>query len=82
MMSESTKYNYDTFSQDATGQVGNIEKYKIITFPFGKYEIKVKLTLSNEFLGIIEVGVSKDFISVEQKMNLKGYHDVEKLYEE
>jgi hypothetical protein len=75
-----SRYDYATFTQDATGKTGEAEDYRIISYPFDKYEIKVKVSPSNEFLGIVEVGVNKDFLSQEQKISLKGYHDVDKFY--
>jgi hypothetical protein len=76
------KYDYTTFTQDATGKTGKTGDYKIISFPFGKYEIKVKVASNNEFVGIVEVSVNKDFISLEQKIGLEGSHDVDKFYKE
>ncbi|MGD0781026.1 MAG: hypothetical protein ABR954_09680 [Dehalococcoidales bacterium] len=76
------KYDYTTFTQDATGKTGKMEDYKIISYPFGKYEIKIKVTNNNEFIGIVELGVNKDFLSQEQKIGLKGSHDVDEFYKE
>ena len=76
------RYDYSTFTQDATGRKGEAGDYKIVSYPFDKYEIKVKVSPSNEFLGIVEVGVNKDFLSQKQKTSLKGYHDVDKFYVE
>jgi len=74
------KYDYATFTQDATGRGGKAEDYRIISYPFDKYEIKVKVSPSNEFLGVVEVGVNKDFLSQKQKISIKGYHDVDQFY--
>lgn len=77
-----SRYDYATFTQDATGKTGKAEDYKIISYPFDKYEIKVKVSANNEFIGIVEVGVNKDFLNQKQKTSLKGYHDVDKFYVE
>ena len=55
--------------------------HKIITLPFDQFEVKVKVGPANEFLGIIGVGVKKDFLTIQQKSKSRGYHDVTDLYE-
>lgn len=57
-------------------------EYKIITYPFGRYEIKVKLSPKNEFIEIIEVKFNKDFLSYKQKLLRKKIHDVDEFYPE
>lgn len=57
------KYDYETFRKEGTGGLGEVENYKIIDYNFDKYSIKVKLTLKNEFLGILQLKVNKDFQS-------------------
>ncbi len=49
---------------------------------FGRYEITVRLGPANEFRGIEEVAVAKDFLSPEQKVRSSAHHDVSDLYEE
>jgi hypothetical protein len=66
--------------EDVTGS--HNEEYKILNYPFGKYEIKIKLSKDNKFLDIIEIKINKDFLSFRQKMASKGVHDVEKFYRE
>lgn len=56
--------------------------YKDIIYPFDKYEIKVRLTPNNEFIGIVEVKINKDFLSYKQRVTSKGFHDVEEFYKE
>ena len=53
---------------------------RIITVIFDRYSIKVRLGGANEFLGIVEVGVSSDFRSVSQKIQSEGSHDVSSFY--
>jgi len=52
-------YGYDSFVRQATGSTDEIGEYKIISFDI--YEITVKLSPRNEFLGIVEVKLNKDF---------------------
>jgi len=49
---------------------------------FEKYLITVSLGSRDEFLDIVEVAVSKDFLSAEQKIASRGVHDVSDLYPE
>jgi len=55
--------------------------HKVISLPFDQFEIKVKVGTNNEFLGIIAVGVRKDFLTIQQRSKSRGYHDVTDLYE-
>lgn len=76
---------YEEMEYSKNQRTGSHEKpkhYKILVYPFGKYEIKIKLSPDNEFLGILEVKVNKDFLSYKQKMVSKGFHDVEEFYKE
>jgi len=75
-------YNYGNFRNQGTGGYDLPDDYKIIIYPFDKYEIKIKLTPSNEFIGIIEIKVNKEFLSYEQKITPKGFHDVDEFYPE
>lgn len=76
-------YN-DENNQSIYTSTGSFEipKYKIIIYPFDKYEITIKLSEDNKFIEILEVKVNKDFISYKQKITPKGFHDVEKYYNE
>ena len=73
-------YNYGNFRNQGTGGYDLPDDYKIIIYPFDKYEIKIKLTPSNEFIGIIEIKVNKEFLSHKQKITSKGFHDVDEFY--
>ncbi|MBL7075547.1 hypothetical protein ISS37_09960 [candidate division KSB1 bacterium] len=75
-------YDYNKLKNQGTGSHGEPDDYNIIVYPFDKYQIKIKLTPNNEFLGIIEVGVNKEFLSYKQKIASKGYHDVDEFYRE
>lgn len=82
MESETEQYDYRSFTREGTGATGETGDYRIISYLFGRYEIKVKVTPNNEFVGIIEVGINKDFLTQQQKISLQGFHDVEKFYVE
>ena len=77
---ERNQYDYENLTSQGTGSIGESGDYKIIIYPFGRFEIKIKLSPNNEFLEVIEVGINKDFLTQKQKINLQGFHDVEKFY--
>lgn len=56
--------------------------YKVIDCLVGKYNVKVVLSPTNEFLGIAEVAVNADFRSYEQKSARVGVHEVDEFYRE
>ena len=68
--------------KDATGSSHEGQDFKIVKYPFGKYEIKLKLTSDNKFLDILEIKINKDFLSFKQKISRKGFHDVDEFYPE
>ena len=55
-------------------------EYKEIVYPFDKYEVKIKLTLDNKFVEIVEIKVNKEFLRYKQKRSKRGYHDVDEYY--
>lgn len=63
-----------------TGEGRQAETYKVIDCPVGKYNVKVVLSPTNEFLGIAEVAVNADFRSYEQKTARVGVHEVDEFY--
>lgn len=69
-------------SEDFSTGSHSSEETKRIVYPFGKYEIKVELTYSNKFVGIIEVKVNKDFLSYSQKIASTKVHDVDEFYKD
>jgi len=54
---------------------------RIVSVQFERYTIKVKLGGANEFLGIVEVGVKKDFRSLRERIDSQGGHDVSDFYD-
>ena len=74
-------YDYDNLKKEGTGGPGEPD-YKVLVYPFDKYEIKITLTPTNEFVGITEVKINKDFLSHKEKMTSRGVHDVDEFYRE
>lgn len=65
-----------------TGSHEDVNSYKIVTYPFGKYEVKIRLTNDDKFIDVIEIKINKDFLSHASKARPMGYHDVDKYYSE
>ena len=82
MDSYTEECDYNNLKNRGTGSHGDIDDFKIIPYLFDKYQINVKLTPTNEFIGIVEVGINKDFLSYKQKTTLRGFHDVDEFYRE
>ena len=49
---------------------------------FGQYEVTILLGPSNEFLGIGQIAMAKDFLSQEQKLLAHDVHHVEDIYKD
>ena len=65
----------------ATGS-HDFDETKFIVYPLGKYEITVELTSTNQFVGVVEVKVNKDFRSYSQRITSTKVHDVEEYYKD
>lgn len=74
--------SYKDSEKEETGGHEAQEEHKIIVYPFDRYQIKIELTSNNEFVGITEVKLNKDFLSYKQKISTQGFHDVEEFYKE
>ncbi len=69
----------DGLSEQDTGS--SMPRSRIVTVNFDRFTIKMRLAADGRFLEIVEVAVSKDFRSSQQKRTSHGYHDVSDLYE-
>jgi hypothetical protein len=69
----------DSPSEQDTG--GVTPRERILTVNFDRFAIKVKVAADGRFLDIVEVAVSKDFRSLQQKRASHGHHEVSDLYE-
>ena len=77
---ESHTDDYDKLKKQGTVSQGKIKDDKIIVFPFGKYQIKIKLTPTNEFIEVVEVKINKEFLSHKQKIASRRHTDVDEYY--
>lgn len=70
---------YLDVTKGSTGSLGS-PPFKIVAYQFGEYEITVALTPNDEFLGILEIKLNKDFVSYRKRLTPLGYHDVDEFY--
>jgi hypothetical protein len=75
-------FDYNIAKNQGTGGYDISNDYKTIIYPFDKYQIKIKLTQDNKFIGITEIKINKDFLSHKQKIASLGFHDVDEFYRE
>lgn len=66
---------------EATGS-GISSDSKIVIYPIEKYEIMIKLSPTNEFLGVEGISVNKDFFSYKKQIGVFGNLDVDQFYKE
>ncbi len=79
-LSGDKKVNSQKPVNNATGSSNKFEGLKEIVFPFEKYNVRIILTPFNEFVGIREISINKEFLTHKEKAQIKGYHDVEEYY--
>ena len=73
-------YSYNQMKTRGTGGLVLRKSSNQITYPFGKYNVTVKVSKDQKFVGISEIRINKDFRSYKQKLVPKGFHDVEDFY--
>lgn len=66
-------------ADDSTGSA-EPEAPNVLTCPFDIYEIKVALTSTGRFLGILEVRTRRDFVSPAQLASQRCSVDVDSSY--
>lgn len=82
MTKSKKEYSYKEMQNKGTGSHGEFENYKIIVYPFERYQIKIQLGLANEFMGVVEVKINKEFLSYNQKIKVQGSIDTSEDYPE
>lgn len=76
------KFGYDEFKKRSTGSHEDDHDYRYINYKLDMYEVKIKLTLDNRFVGVEEVKINKEFLSNKEKAAIKTYHDVADYYKD
>lgn len=73
------------YESSGVGKTGDydegLEGTRTVVYPFGSYEILVKLTSDDRFLEVVEVRVNKDFRSYNQRLSSTGHHNAEEFYD-
>jgi hypothetical protein len=80
MQLESGEYDYPQLTSGGTGANQEGCGHKVVVYPFGRYQIRVEVNATNQFIGITEVSLNRDFLSHEQRIARQGFHDVEQFY--
>lgn len=65
-------------TEEFTGCIED-KSHMIIEYPFERYVVSIELTPNNEFVGITEIALSKDFRSLQEKIRTDKIFDIEKL---
>ncbi len=79
-MNKISSYHSTHRTTSDTGSDLKSDNYKEIHYPLDKYEITVRLSLDNRFIGVTEIKVNKDFLTHSQRISPKGFHDYDKYY--
>lgn len=69
-------------SMEFSGTGIEFEEIREINYPFDKYIIKIGLSPTNQFLGITEIKLKKDFRKYEDKVSSEPFYDVDEFYPE
>ena len=80
-----TKKENDIFYQnslDVTGTISSSEETKVVAIKFGIFDVKLRLTLNDKFIEIVEIKFKKSFIEEKRSATPKSFHDVEEYYKE
>ena len=64
----------------STGSHDFMNSFKYVTLNVGDFSVVIKLTDEGKFVDVVEVGEKKDFLTTEQKLSIKGYHDFSEYY--
>lgn len=81
-VSRGKSYDRDKPEDEVTGGHEELGDFQDVCCRFGKYEITVRVTSANEFVGIVEVRVNKGFLAHKRMTIPKGFHDVDEYYQE
>jgi hypothetical protein len=76
---------YGFIHVSGTGSGDYMSNSRLVEMPFDKYIVKIRISSTNEILGIEEITINKDFLSHSQKLQAlsqQGYHDVDEFYKD
>ena len=67
---------------ELTGSIEEIKSSKFMKYPFDRYIVTVELSPNNEFLGITEIQLNKDFRDYKAKKHSQISLNIEEFYSE
>ena len=70
----------DYSSQTGGTLLSESPDFEILERTYGRYNVKIMVTIDGKFLDIAEIKLNKDFLSLQQRNTSKGYHEVEEFY--
>ena len=77
-MTRIQNHGYAEMTAGSTGS--DQEVHELISVPFDRYEIIVRVSSGGKFRGIEGLHVRQDFLTSEQRVRASGYFDVEEFY--
>jgi len=80
-MEKSIHRNNNSPLERPTGSLDVTGLRKVI-IPFDRYEVTVIVNEKNEFVGIEEIKINRNFMSFWQKAADVQFHDIEEFYKE
>jgi hypothetical protein len=75
-------YVYSNLTRGSTGPDPQVQRHKLVAVPYENYEIVLWLSEDDRFLGVAELRIKKDFLSLEQRVANTGVFDVDEFYRE
>jgi len=69
-------------AEEGTGNHSLSTPVRTAVVPFGTYEVVVKLGQNDKFLGIKEIRITRDFLTLDQTLAHRGSFEIEDLYED
>lgn len=63
------------------GTGSNYIKSRVVRLPFQDYEVQVQLGPNDQFLGIVGIGIKRDFLTPEQKVSRPRLFNIDELYD-
>lgn len=67
---------------EMTGSFDLDQNIRLIDYAFGPFQVKIRVNESNQFLGITEISINKQFVNPITIANKKGFEEIEEYYKE
>lgn len=72
--------DYSELTKASTGNCAQSTDVRIVEQPIGNFVVKIALSPTNSFLGVVEISSHADFRSPTQRQQPPNFHDVESFY--